>query len=28
VLDYLTEACDAANWGRPVPSLLPKVSAP
>lgn len=23
VLDYLTEACDAANWGQPVPSLLP-----
>jgi len=23
VLDYLTEACDAANWGRPTPSLLP-----
>jgi transposase len=23
VLDYLTEACDAANWGRPAPSLLP-----
>jgi transposase len=23
VLDYLVEACDAANWGRPVPSLLP-----
>jgi transposase len=23
VLDYLTEACDAANWGKPVPSLLP-----
>jgi len=22
VLDYLTEACDAANWGRPAPSLL------
>jgi transposase len=22
-LDYLTEACDAANWGRPAPSLLP-----
>jgi transposase len=21
-LDYLTEACDAANWGRPSPSLL------
>jgi len=27
VLDYLTEACDAANWGRPAPSLLPTVSA-
>jgi transposase len=23
VLDYLTEACDAANWGLPAPSLLP-----
>lgn len=23
VLDYLVEACDAANWGRPVSSLLP-----
>jgi transposase len=23
LLDYLTEACDAANWGRPAPSLLP-----
>jgi len=23
VLDYLTEACDAANWGRRAPSLLP-----
>lgn len=23
VLDYLTEACDASNWGRPAPSLLP-----
>jgi transposase len=23
VLDYLTEACDAANWGRQAPSLLP-----
>jgi transposase len=22
-LDYLTEACDAANWGRQAPSLLP-----
>ena len=22
VLDYLTEACDAANWGRKAPSLL------
>jgi transposase len=28
VLDYLTEACDATNWGRPAPSLLPTVSAP
>jgi transposase len=23
VLDYLAEACEAANWGRPAPSLLP-----
>jgi len=23
VLAYLTAACDAANWGRPAPSLLP-----
>lgn len=23
VLDYLVEACEAANWGRKVPSLLP-----
>lgn len=23
VLEYLSEACDAANWGRPAPSLLP-----
>ncbi len=23
VLDYLTETCDAANWGRKAPSLLP-----
>ena len=23
VLDYLTEACNAANWGRQIPSLLP-----
>jgi hypothetical protein len=23
VLAYLVEACDAANWGRPAPSLLP-----
>ncbi len=23
VLDYLVQACDAANWGRQVPSLLP-----
>jgi transposase len=28
VLSYLTEACDAANWERPAPSLLPKVSTP
>ena len=27
VLDYLAEACDAANWGRPAPSLLPTASA-
>lgn len=24
LLDYLTEACDAANWERPAPSLLPQ----
>ena len=24
VLDYLTEACDAANWDRQAPSLLPR----
>ena len=23
VLDYLTEACEAANFGKPAPSLLP-----
>jgi transposase len=23
VLDYLTEACNAANWGKQAPSLLP-----
>jgi transposase len=23
-LDYLTEACDAANWGKQAPSLLPE----
>jgi transposase len=28
VLDYLTEACDAANWGRLAPSLLPTAPAP
>lgn len=28
VLDYLTEACDAANWGRPAPSLLPTALTP
>jgi transposase len=22
-LEYLTAACEAANWGRPAPSLLP-----
>ena len=27
VLDYLTEACDAANWGRKAPSLLPNTTA-
>jgi len=26
LLDYLTEACDAANDGRPVPTLLPTLS--
>ena len=25
LLDYLTEACEATNYGRPVPSLLPAV---
>jgi len=25
-LDYLTEACDAANRGRSAPSLLPTLS--
>jgi len=24
VLDYLTEACDAASWGRQSPSPLPR----
>jgi transposase len=24
ILDYLTEACDAANWGKQAPSLLPR----
>lgn len=28
VLDYVATACDAANWGRPVPSLLPGDAAP
>jgi len=28
VLDYLTEACDAANWGRSAPPLLPVTSTP
>lgn len=28
VLDYLTEACDAANWGQPAPSLLPIAPTP
>jgi len=23
VLDYLVEACEAANWGKSPPSLLP-----
>ncbi|MCX6081756.1 MAG: hypothetical protein NTW32_19695 [Chloroflexi bacterium] len=23
LLDYMTEACEAANYGRPAPSLLP-----
>jgi transposase len=23
VLDYLTDACDAANWGKQAPSMLP-----
>jgi transposase len=27
VLDYLTQACDAANWGQQPPSLLPIDSA-
>ncbi len=27
-LDYLTEACDAANGNRPAPSLLPTAPAP
>jgi transposase len=27
VLDYLTDACEAANWGQPVPSLLPDSTA-
>jgi len=28
VLDYLTEACDAANWDKPAPSLLPTAPTP
>jgi hypothetical protein len=28
VLDYLTQACDAANGELPAPSLLPKVLTP
>ena len=28
VLDYVTEACDAANWGKPAPSLLPTAPTP
>jgi transposase len=28
VLNYLTEACDAANWGSPAPSLLPTAPTP
>lgn len=27
VLDYLTEACDATNWGSQAPSLLPHTAA-
>ena len=26
-LDYLTEACESANWGRKAPSLLPDTAA-
>jgi len=28
VLDYLVDACDAANWKRPAPSLLPRLPTP
>ena len=28
VLDYLTDACDAANWGRKTLSLLPDTATP
>jgi transposase len=28
ILNYLTEACEAANWGRPAPSLRPLTSTP
>jgi transposase len=28
LLDYLTEACEAANYGRPAPSLLPTSTYP
>lgn len=28
VLDYLTDACEAANWNRSVPSLLPHAPTP
>ena len=28
VLDYFVEACDAANWNKPAPSLLPKTYTP
>jgi transposase len=28
LLDYLTEACEAANWNKPSPSLLPLTPTP